>query len=93
MKENSMERRVRVFINQLLPDIVGEPQTKPGIEFAYDEVVRLGFKFVQRLQRENMFDEIVEVQTALHKAVGELSSKYRRLIEREHTTETFRLSC
>ena len=88
MKENSMERRVRVFINQLLPDIVGVAQTKPDIEFAYDELGRLGFKFILRLEREDMFDEIIEVQTALHKAVGELSSRYRRLVEREHNAGT-----
>lgn len=79
----NMEKRVRVFINQLLPDIAEEATSKNEIEFAYKEVLRLGHKFVERLEREDMHDEIIEVHASMHKVVDKLSEKLLELLNRD----------
>lgn len=77
----NMGRRVRVFNNQLLPDICTKATTKESIKAAYNEVLRLGYKFVYRLEREDieMTNEINSVHIAMHKAVRELFLKLREL--------------
>ena len=88
-----MVRRVRVFNEQLLPDISAKAMTKESIEAAYNEVLRLGFKFIQRLEREDtdMLNEINEVHKAMHKVVSEISAKFRELEKNEHITESLGL--
>ena len=83
----NMQKRVRVFTGQLLPNIVTQATSKDGIEFAYDEVARLGFKFIHRLERDDMLDEIIEVQASMCIAVTQLSIKYKEMLKREQHME------
>lgn len=84
----NMQKRVRVFTEQLLPNIVIQATSKDGIEFGYNEVSRLGFKFIRRLERDDMADEIIEVQASMRIAIAELFRKFKELLNREQNRES-----
>ena len=86
----NMEKRVRVFITQLLPDIVDEAKTIPDMIFAYSQIVKHTYRFVLRLERDNLLEEIVNVQIAAHEAMKELSKRYEAVRKNEIRTGNYK---
>ena len=85
----NMEKRVRVFITQLLPDIVDEAETIPDMMFAYSQIVKHTYRLVARLQRDELFEDIDSVQNAAHATVKKLSEKYKAATKDEQRREDF----
>ena len=85
----NMEKRVRVFITQLLPDIVDEAKTIPDMIFAYSQIIKHTYRFIARLQRDELFEDIDSVQNAVHAAVKELSKRYEAVLKNEIRTGNY----
>lgn len=78
---SDMSKRIRVFKEQLIPDIVKEAKTVDEIEFAHIRVEELRTKFIDRLEQERLYQEFEGVNDVSNGAICELAVKYREAIK------------
>ena len=75
--------RTRIFIDQILPDMVYHVRTVPEVEFALECTVKETDKFMARLERDGMFEESNKVAEAAYEIVKALSKLYKEAIKNE----------
>ena len=80
---NDMDKRVRVFINQLLPQIVNEVQELSDLQFAFDVLGRHVHRFTPKLVKADKPDELLIVLIAVSETITKLFKKQRELVERD----------
>ena len=85
IQPGNMEKRVRVFINQLLPGIVRGVLTQNDLRFAYDVLGRHTHRFIPKLIEADMPDEMLMVLIAVSETVTKLLIKEREMMKREQT--------
>ena len=83
IQPTNMDKRVRVFINQLLPQIVNEVEQLSDLQFAFDVLGRHVHRFTPKLVKADMPDELLIVLIAVSETITKLFKKQRELVERD----------
>lgn len=85
IEPKNMDKRVRVFINQLLPDILHEAHSSEGIRWGFEVLGRHARRFGLKLIEADMPDEYLMMLIAVSETVTQLLKKQQGLVQREQS--------